>query len=93
MSSNELVKIVCGRCGDYFYVSSVREYARQIDAMWRPWEKSMTPEQKERVREMNDPTRLEKIWKTEGAICALCDKCRVDLTLEALAKQQRDELK
>lgn len=84
MSSNELVKIVCCRCGDYWYVSSVREFARQVEQMWLPWEKYLSPEQKELIKQKNDPARMEKIWKTEGQIKTFCEKCRLKMTLELM---------
>lgn len=84
MSTAKLVRIVCGCCGSEWYVSSVREYARQVEEMWRPWEKCMTPDQKELVAEKNDPARLEQILRAEGRIKSICDRCRLELTLMAL---------
>lgn len=87
--SCKLVKVVCAHCGNHWYVSSVREYARQVEEMWRAWEKNMTPEQKELVRQRNDPARLEEIVKAKGQLRSTCDKCRLELTLKLLYGQAR----
>jgi hypothetical protein len=86
-----LVKVVCVRCGHWWYVSSVDEYARQVAILWQPWETSMSPEQKEQVKQRNDPAKLEEAVKKEGCLRSLCDPCRLELTLKLYYGEPLDE--
>jgi hypothetical protein len=79
-----LVLIRCARCGCEWYVPGVKEYVRQVEEMWRPWEQYMTPDQKQLVAEKNNVTRLEQILKKDGYLTSICDSCRLALTLMAM---------
>jgi len=85
----KLVKIVCPRCGDSWHVASLKEYLRQVEQMWRPWHKSMTAEQIKTVQEHNDPEKLQDELDQEGYLTAICDKCRLELTILAMYSSQQ----
>jgi hypothetical protein len=51
----------------------------------------MSPEQKEQVKQMNDPAKLEEAVKKEGCLRSLCDPCRLELTLKLYYGEPLDE--
>jgi hypothetical protein len=88
--NNQLLKIVCPRCGAHWYKTSLKSFLSQIERAWEPWQKFMTDEQKQRVKQQNNLEKLQATLKKEGYLTYLCEICRLALTLEALNKQNTD---
>jgi len=78
-----MIKIQCPKCHHVWYEQSLEAILERISLQWKYWEPYMTKEQKQKVIEFNNPTKLQKTLEKEGKLKMLCARCRLDLTIKA----------
>jgi len=88
-----MIKIQCPKCNHVWYEQSLEAVLERISLQWKHWEPHMTTEQKKKVIDFNNPTRLKKILEEKGVLKMLCIHCRLDLTIEAYSKSSFDKNK
>lgn len=80
----KMIKLKCPRCGVVWYRESLEAVLKEIEEMWKPWEDSMTEQQKQKVRDYNSIERLQKFLDKEGHLTVLCSTCRLIVTIQAM---------
>lgn len=81
------VKLRCPVCGNITFVPDLRALLSEIEKQWQVWLPYMSLDQRDQVKNTNNPDRLARILQEDGELTMFCAACQLRATLGLLSSQ------